>query len=116
LGETHSASIKTDGTLWLWGAGSLGKLGSNSTLNVSSPVQTVTTGTNWKQVSSGDQNSAAIKTDGTLWLWGCNVCGILGTNSTICQSSPVQTVTGGTNWKQVALNNFATIGIREDCW
>ena len=111
LGRLHSASIKTDGTLWLWGAGETGRLGNDSTTDRSSPVQTVSTGNNWKQVSLGDQHSAAIKTDGTLWLWGDGDSGILGNNSTIPHSSPVQTVSTGNNWKQVALGFYHSAAV-----
>jgi alpha-tubulin suppressor-like RCC1 family protein len=102
-GASHSAAIKTDGTLWSWGWNLYGQLGTNGTASRSSPVQTVSGGTNWKQVSAGGMISAAIKTDGTLWLWGAGNYGQLGTNSIISASSPVQTVSGGTNWKQVSV-------------
>ena len=102
---SHTAAIKNDGTLWLWGRNNYGQLGDNTTVNKSSPVQTVAAGTNWKQVACGPNRTAAIKTDGTLWLWGWNNYGQLGTNNTTSRSSPVQTVSGGTNWKQVACDN-----------
>ena len=97
----HTAAIKNDGTLWTWGRGDLGQLGGNTTTNISSPVQTVTYGTNWKQVSAGYKHTAAIKTDGTLWTWGNNIRGQLGDNTITNRSSPVQTIMYGTNWKQV---------------
>jgi alpha-tubulin suppressor-like RCC1 family protein len=107
LGYRHSSAIKTDGTLWLWGCGTCGILGINNLINQSSPVQTISGGTNWKQVSLGSGgHSAAIKTDGTLWAWGRGTWGALGNNSTIYQSSPVQTISGGTNWKQVSIEGF----------
>jgi alpha-tubulin suppressor-like RCC1 family protein len=106
LGSVSVAGIKTDGTLWLWGPGSCGKLGNNSTTGSSSPVQTITTGNNWKQVCMSTCHAAAIKTDGTLWLWGRNRCGVFGNNSAVDQSSPVQTITTGTNWKQVSLGVY----------
>jgi alpha-tubulin suppressor-like RCC1 family protein len=109
----HTAAIKTDGTLWLWGGGGIGELGNNDILNKSSPVQTVAAGTNWKQVAAGQYHTAAIKTDGTLWLWGDNIAGNLGDNTQDRRSSPVQTVAGGTNWKQVAIKKNAA-AIRED--
>jgi alpha-tubulin suppressor-like RCC1 family protein len=112
--SSHAAAIKTDGTLWSWGAGLNGTLGDNSAINRSSPVQTVSSGTNWKQVSVGGSNTAAIKTDGTLWIWGRNVVGRLGDNSTITKSSPVQTVSAGTNWKQVSTGSFHTAAIKTD--
>jgi alpha-tubulin suppressor-like RCC1 family protein len=114
-GLYHAAAIKTDGTLWLWGYNTAGQLGDNSITSRSSPVQTVSGGTNWKQVSCGDFHTAAIKTDGTLWLWGSNANGQLGDNSITSRSSPVQTVSGGTNWKQVASNDRAhTAAIKTD--
>jgi len=116
-GGTTAAAIKTDGTLWLWGSACRGQLGNNSTINRSSPVQTVSSGTNWKQVSAGNYHTAAIKTDGTLWLWGnASFDGRLGDNSTINKSSPVQTVSSGTNWKQVDAGGTTAAAIREECW
>jgi hypothetical protein len=87
--------------LWGWGNGSAGRLGTNSSETVSSPVQTVSGGTNWKSICAMVGGATAIKTDGTLWLWGSN-SGTLGNNSSVDQSSPVQTVSGGTNWKQIS--------------
>jgi alpha-tubulin suppressor-like RCC1 family protein len=109
-----TACIKTDGTLWTWGINGGGQLGDNSIASKSSPVQTVSGGTNWKQVSAKGSHAAAIKTDGTLWLWGGNSFGALGTNNTTSRSSPVQTVSGGTNWKQVECGDDSTACIKTD--
>jgi alpha-tubulin suppressor-like RCC1 family protein len=111
-GSSHTAAIKTDGTLWLWGRDNYGQLGDNSVSNKSSPVQTISAGTNWKQVSSGAGHTAAIKTDGTLWLWGLNGFGQLGDNSISNKSSPVQTVSAGTNWKQVVCGDNHTAAVQ----
>lgn len=117
LGCFHSAAIKTDGTLWLWGSNGFGELGTNNSIVRSSPVQTVSGGTNWRQVSiSSNGSSSAIKTDGSLWLWGNGETGILGDNTVTNRSSPIQTVSGGTNWRNVDMGCFNTAAIREDCW
>jgi len=100
--SSHTAAIKTDGTLWIWGAGTTGRLGNNTTTTSSTPVTTFAGGTNWKQVFAGVNNTVAIKTDGTLWTWGSNSYGQVGTNNTTTSSIPVTTFAGGTNWKQVA--------------
>ncbi len=110
----YTAGIKTDGTLWLWGRNLYGGLGDNSVANKSSPVQTVSGGTNWKQVTSGFYYTPAIKTDGTLWTWGQNVYGGLGDNTIVHRSSPIQTVAGGTNWKQVSGGNNHVAAIKTD--
>jgi len=113
-GSSHTAAIKTDGTLWLWGFNSNGQLGDNTLTNKSSPVQTIAGGTNWRQVACGNSHTAAIKTDGTLWTWGFNIYGQLGDNTTTSKSSPVQTVVGGTNWRQVASGAIYTAAIKTD--
>lgn len=104
------AAIKSDGTLWLWGYGGNGQLGDNTTTNKCSPVQTLSQGTNWRQVTMGDGFGGAIKTDGTLWTWGYNRCGALGDGTLTCRSSPVQTISGGTNWKQVSAEISVNMG------
>ena len=120
-GYYASAAIKTDGTLWTWGYNSNGELGDNTaTAHKSSPVQTIAFGTNWKQVSCGFYNTAAIKTDGTLWIWGFNQYGQLGDSTSVSKSSPVQTIAYGTNWKQVSEGRLHTAAIKTDgtlwCW
>ena len=115
-GASHTAAIKTDGTLWTWGIGTSGQLGNAQTTNTSTPVTTFSGGTNWKQVSGGASHTAAIKTDGTLWVWGVGNRGQLG-NATIFNTSistPVTTFAGGTNWKQVSAGDAHTAAIKTD--
>jgi alpha-tubulin suppressor-like RCC1 family protein len=112
-GFYHVGAIKTDGTLWLWGRGLNGTIGDNTIANRSSPVQTIAGGINWSKVACGPYNTAAIKTDGTLWIWGRNN-GTLGDNTITDRSSPVQTVTGGTNWSVVACGRAHTAAIKTD--
>lgn len=118
LTSNFSGAIKTDGTLWMWGSSYHGGLGNNSRISASSPVQTISSGTNWKSVAVGPGNTSAIKTDGTLWMWGCSSIGELGNNSPISRSSPVQTVSGGTNWLKTSLyaNNTAAIKTDGTLW
>ena len=106
--RNHTAAIKTNGTLWVWGSNGYGELGTNNRTYYSSPVQTVASGTNWKLVSCNYYSTAAIKTDGTLWTWGYNLYGGLGDNTVAGKSSPVQTVAGGTNWKHVDVGFYNT--------
>jgi alpha-tubulin suppressor-like RCC1 family protein len=113
-GNSHTAAVKTDGTLWVWGRNNLAQLGTNNTTDTSTPVTTFAGGTNWKQVSSGGSHTAAVKTDGTLWTWGFNGNGQLGTNDASTRSTPVTTFAGGTNWKQVSAGELQTAAIKTD--
>ena len=103
VGEYHMAAVKTDGTLWLWGRASNGRLGNVAVSGDSfTPITTFAGGTNWKQIGCGESHTAAIKTDGTLWTWGAGSGGRLGNASTTDVSTPITTFVGGTNWKQVS--------------
>jgi alpha-tubulin suppressor-like RCC1 family protein len=50
VGVDGVISIRTDGTLWTWGAGDKGQIGNNDNLNVSSPVQIGTS--NWSSIGT----------------------------------------------------------------
>jgi len=117
-GEQFSAGIKQDGTLWTWGLNNDGQLGDNTIVAKSSPVQTITGGTNWKQVSCGYKHTAAVKTDGTLWTWGFNGAGQLGDNTVVKKSSPIQTIAGSTNWSKVScgVNHIGAIKTDGTLW
>jgi len=118
--ERHSmAGIKCDGTLWVWGQNCRGELGDGTTIFKCSPIQTLSGGTNWKEISIGTRFMAAIKTDGTLWTWGINYAsgrggGQLGNGDTLDRSSPVQTSAGGTNWRFVATGDLHALAIKTD--
>ena len=107
---------KTDGTLWMWGSNDNGVLGQNQAevnpiKKTSSPVQIP--GTTWSTTAGklamvqGNNAAGAIKTDGTLWVWGKNTYGQLGQNESQAAgvanySSPVQIP--GTTWKYIMHN------------
>ena len=108
-GYTHTAAIKTDGTLWTWGNNALSQLGNNSTSSFSSPAQ-VGTASNWSQVSSGYYHTLAIQSNGTLWAWGANQYGQLGLSDTTARSSPVQVGTSS-NWAMIASGAYQSYAI-----
>ena len=97
------------GSLFAWGNQNSpstrnGALGLNDNTSRSSPTQ-VGTDTNWDWV----YGSAAIKSNGTLWMTGCqngesgnNNQGNLGQNDLTSRSSPVQVGTENT-WKSVCV-------------
>jgi alpha-tubulin suppressor-like RCC1 family protein len=111
-------ATKTDGTLWCWGTNAGGCLGQNQAyaqLNgASSPIQ-IGGGTDWKQAIAGPGDwSAAVKTDGTLWIWGRNENGLLGLNQAhdIHISSPTQVP--GTTWKNAECFSIGMFGTKTD--
>jgi alpha-tubulin suppressor-like RCC1 family protein len=112
-GDSWTAAIKTDGTLWTWGNNSSGFLGDNTITNRCSPGTTIAGGSDWCLVSAGRCHTSAIKTDGTLWGWGLNIQGQIGDGTIVSRSSPVTVAGGGTTWCGVAASRH-TIAVKTD--
>ena len=119
--NSSSLAIREDGTLWSWGINYFGSIGDNTRANRSTPRQISIAAagglTGWKQVSSGGNYCAAIRDDGTLWLWGANYANIgdntyLGHRSTPRQISAGASGIGG--WKQISCGYQHTAAIRND--
>jgi alpha-tubulin suppressor-like RCC1 family protein len=114
-GDSFVIAIKTDGTLWSWGYNNYGQLANGFISSRSSPVQ-VGALTTWSSISVGGAyaTAAAIKTNGTLWVWGLNDYGQLGLGDVTNRSSPVQ-VGALTTWSKVSAGGpFHTIAIKTD--
>jgi alpha-tubulin suppressor-like RCC1 family protein len=109
----HSAAIKTDGTLWLWGKNSYGQTGFNTASGYTTSPTQLGTGTDWRIVSAGRFGTGAIKTNGTLWMWGTGTNGKLGVNSAINISSPVQ-VGSATNWDMISIREYHALATKTD--
>ena len=108
-----NVAIKTDGTLWVWGNNAQGNLGLNDLINRSSPVQ-VGSGTTWSSTSNkicaSDSSMYGIKSDGSLWVWGYNVYGQLGTNDRVGCSSPIQ-LGSGTSWVSASSGGYSVMAL-----
>ncbi len=112
-GDSHSLALKKDGTIWAWGSNRFGELGIGDNTGPDqcsdvvfggahpcslTPVQVLGL-SNVKAIAAGFfNNSLALKSDGTVWVWGINVFGQLGTGPTgpdkcggnACSRIPVQ--------------------------
>lgn len=116
-GRRHMGAIKTDGSMWLWGYNYSGELGKNTSYGggqpyqFSSPIQ-IGSSTDWYQVACGYDSSGALKTNGTLWMWGKNAnAGNIGDNTTVDRSSPVQ-IGSSTDWSKLYVGRNSTTGIK----
>jgi alpha-tubulin suppressor-like RCC1 family protein len=112
-GASHSLALRGNGTAWSWGLGTCGRLGDNTVVNKSSPVSVVGGFTDWCQLSAGCGHSLGVRQNGTVWAWGCNVRGQLGTNNQVSTSSPVSVLGGFTNWCQVSAGYIHSLGVRQ---
>lgn len=75
----YSAAVTEDGQLYMWGSNSYGQIGNATTSNQTEPVKLLD-GIKVKEIEIGsDERSAAIAENGSLYLWGRNDYGQLGT-------------------------------------
>ncbi len=93
-GGSHTAALKTDGSLWMSaGNNDWGQLGDSSSKEGRPPADPIKVLDNVATVSCGGGHTAAVKTDGSLWVWGDNSSGELGLSS-VNSSLPFQTPDG----------------------
>lgn len=104
------------GELWHWGYVASGRLaiGGSIATNYSSPVQ-VGVQTNWSSLSTGGGSTnfgTAIKTDGTLWGWGANQYGALGTDNTTTPAKIPTQISNLTTWIKTTNQGYASVHLK----
>lgn len=67
----------------------------------------------WKTVTAGYSHTVAIRTDGTLWTWGNNDQGQLGTTTPATQNVPTKMGTSN-DWNTVAAGWGHTVALKTD--
>jgi alpha-tubulin suppressor-like RCC1 family protein len=128
LGKEHACAVAAGdaaGELWCWGRNWRGQLGQGTT-SPDEPVPVpVGDAADWLAVSAGDSHTCALKTDNTLWCWGHNESGQLGTGETgfaFYRYEPEQ-IGEDDDWIALSAGAFHSCGIRNEdagntlwCW
>ena len=94
-GMGHCLALKSDGTVWGWGANNCGQLPGASSSNQATPIKLtgmpaniVSIGCGGMDNSMANEHSYAIDADGNVWTWGYNGFGQLGLGNTTNYSTP----------------------------
>lgn len=113
VSDWTAAGVMSDRTLWTW---FYDRHASVTPRPI--PVQ-VGRDMDWSFVAHGNLHTCALKLDRTLWCWGNNYYGQVGTGVAGVDDTPRQVGTDAT-WKSVAVDSGSTCGIRADgtlwCW
>ena len=95
-GRTSACGLKTDGTIWCWGADGHGTLGQDTSITESLVPVRIAGGLTFKSLSVGPDNYAcAIATDDVPYCWGRNTYETLGRVTTGTYDSVPRPVAGG---------------------
>jgi alpha-tubulin suppressor-like RCC1 family protein/fibronectin type 3 domain-containing protein len=115
----YTIALKTDGTLWGWGANGAGQLGTGDSYTYEAPYPV--TGTNlttldsdWASFTAGRSHTIALKTTGTLWTWGDNAYGQLGLGDSgngTNRNTPAQIGTDS-DWFVLAAGDSHSLGLK----
>jgi alpha-tubulin suppressor-like RCC1 family protein len=73
----------------------------------------VGTDADWVSVSGGYSHAVALKANGSLWVWGYNVYGQLGTGNTTNRDLPYR-MDQATDWQAVTCGQYHTMAIKKD--
>ena len=115
LGATHGLVLASDGSLWSWGSDFFGwpVLGLGEVKNTRC-LRRIGRGADWVSIAAGENHNLAIKSDGSLWAWGQNLCGELGDGSRASwQNKPVRSAPGN-DWKQAAAVGCFSVALKKD--
>lgn len=89
-GKYHSLAVTREGQVWAWGRNDNRQLGNNSSDDALKPVLVVVSDggdvsplPGVMAVAASEVHSVALKSDGTVWAWGDNRYGQLGTGNTL---------------------------------
>ena len=110
-GNNYFISLKSDGTVWAWGANNVGQLGFGDNVNKIEPQKTNLT--NVVDIAAGASFSAVLKNDGTVWTTGDNTYGQLG-DTTEGNRNTFKQVVGLTNVIAIVAENNTMHVLKDD--
>jgi len=124
-GARGTIILKSDGTVWTWGANFDGKLGIGDTnpVRMLVPVEVHGAGNvsylnQVQTIMGGEIHNVALKYDGTVWAWGWNAFGQLGNGTTNDAWTPVQTGLGAvpplTSVTKLGGRPYFTLAVKSD--
>ncbi len=112
-GAYYSLALKSDGTVFAWGYNQDGHLGDGTFVDRLMPAQVLGLSNITDISAAGGYHSLALKSDGTVFAWGCNTNGQLGDGTKTDRTTPVQ-VQGLSNIVAVSPGYLHSLALKSD--
>lgn len=110
-GDNHTCGVAPGGTLWCWGDGTWGRLGTGSSSSSDLPVRVDTSAVAvFDEVAAGDQHTCA-RSGGQVYCWGLTASGRLGMDTDPDDSDIPNPVDGAIDFEQISTLNDHTCGV-----
>jgi alpha-tubulin suppressor-like RCC1 family protein len=91
-GYKHTCGLRTTGQIYCWGEGEEGKIGDGSTTDRTRPRLVSGGYTDWVTVGTGEENSCAMRANGTAWCWGLGDSSQIGDGLSANRNAPTAVV------------------------
>lgn len=120
-GADHAIALKADGTVWTWGNNAYGQIGNgdfglsptdSSDKKALEPWK-VTGLSGMTAISAGYRYNLALKSDGTVWMWGGNNNDIMARSDEPIFPSPVQRA-GLAGIRSIAAGYWHALAMKDD--
>lgn len=118
-GWNHALAVERSGALRAWGANGSGQLGLGDNTDRARAEAVERGASRWRLVAGGSRHTCGIREDSSLWCWGVNVHGQLGTGDTNDRATPTRVGTDA-DWVEVTCGGLHSCGVRAGgslwCW
>jgi predicted CxxxxCH...CXXCH cytochrome family protein len=114
-GGDHSLALKSDGSVWGWGYNYSGQLGDGTFSNQRIvPIKIFDAGSGVMAIAGGNSHSVALKSDGSLWIWGSNYQGEACNAAVVRQLTPAKIIDVNSGIIGIAAGTYHNLALKAD--
>jgi alpha-tubulin suppressor-like RCC1 family protein len=89
-GKEHTCAVLGTGTVECWGSNTEGQIGNGTTSASETSPQAVSGLSGVTGIAGGGYHTCAVTSEGSVWCWGSNADGQLGTTSVTMSETPLE--------------------------
>lgn len=114
-GAEHVLALKGDGTVWAWGLNEFGQCGDDPAKESTKTAPFQVPGLSGiTAIAAGARQSMALKSDGSVWMWGQGTSGQLGNGSTNPINPTPAQISGFTGVVAISTGRLHSLALKGD--